>query len=291
MALALPSAAQELEPRRWSHVPVDSNFAGAAYVRTNGDIFFDPVLRIEDTTAEINSLIVSYLRSFELAGNTARLDVRLPFQQARWEGLLDGEPAAVERSGMADPRLRLSVNFIGAPALKGDNYLVYLRENPVNTIAGAALAITLPLGQYYEDKLLNLGGNRYVVRPQMGVVHQRGPWSFELTGSVLFYTDNNQFFGGNKREQDPLYVAQTHIVRSFKRGIWASLSIGLDRGGRSTLNNEKKDDRRKDTLYAISVGMPLSRTTSIKAAYAQGRTHGEIGSDTDNFVFAITGAF
>ena len=121
-------------------------------------------------SAAINSLIVSYLRSFDLAGKTARFDVRLPYQQARWQGLLDGQPASVERSGMADPRLRLSVNFLGAPALKGNDYVAYRRSHPVNTIAGAALAVTLPLGQYYEDKLLNLGGNRYVIRPQVGQV-------------------------------------------------------------------------------------------------------------------------
>ena len=81
--------AQELEPRRWSHVPVDTNYFGLAYGSTKGDIFFDPVLRVEDGTVSIRTAIASYLRSFDLAGKTARVEIRLPFQMARWEGLLD----------------------------------------------------------------------------------------------------------------------------------------------------------------------------------------------------------
>ena len=76
----------------------------------------------------------------------------------------------MERHGFDDPRLRLSVNFIGAPALKGKAYQAYRAAHPVNTVVGAALAVRLPLGEYKKDKLLNLGENRFVFRPQLGFV-------------------------------------------------------------------------------------------------------------------------
>ena len=41
------AVSQELEPRRWSHLPVGANFATAGYVYTDADIFFDPALQIE----------------------------------------------------------------------------------------------------------------------------------------------------------------------------------------------------------------------------------------------------
>ena len=283
--------AQELEPRRWAHVPVDTNFIGVGYVRTDGDVLFDPVLRIEDTTATIHTFAASYLRSFEWAGRTARIDISVPYQQARWVGLLDGAPASVEREGLGDPRLRLSVNFFGAPALKGKAYQAYRAANTTNTVAGAALAVTLPLGEYLDDKLLNLGQNRFIIRPQVGVVHTRGPWSFELTGSVFFFTDNNEFWNGNKREQDPLLALQTHVIYSFPNTIWTSLSAGAVRAGESSINGEEKNDQKEDFLYALSAGMPISRTTSIKIAYARGRTRQNVGSDADNIAFAFIHAF
>jgi len=45
---ALPCHAQDIEPRRWSHLPLGGHFGGMAYAYTEGDIFLNPVLRIED---------------------------------------------------------------------------------------------------------------------------------------------------------------------------------------------------------------------------------------------------
>lgn len=290
-ALLNASSAQELEPRRWTHVPVDNNYFGLAYVRTDGDVQFDPVLRIEESTVNINTIIASYLRSFDWAGKTARFDVRLPYQQASWQGLLDGAPASVERKGFDDPRLRLSVNFIGAPALKGKEFQAYRASHTTNTVVGAALAVTLPLGEYKEDKLLNLGQNRFIIRPQIGAVHSRGPWSFEVTGSAFFYTDNDEFWNGNKLEQEPLFALQTHFIRTFRHGIWASLSAGAAWAGQSSVNGESKDDQKRDSLYALSAGLPVGRRSSIKIAYAKGRTQKEVGSDADNFAVAYISSF
>ncbi len=279
-------SAQELEPRRWAHVPIDTNFIAAAYARTDGDIFLDPVLRIEEGTVEADSVIISYLRSFAWMGKTARFDVRMPYQNVTWRGKLDGEVASVRREGLADPRFRLSVNFFGAPALKGEEFKAYRTSHTTNTVAGAALSVTVPIGEYYEDKLLNLGKNRFALRSQLGAVHSRGPWSFELTGSVSFYTANIDYWNGNKLEQDPLFILQSHIVRTFSRGIWASVSGGYGWGGQSTVNGTEKNDQKEDLLYALSVGMPVSRKSSIKVIYANGRTREDVGSDTDNIAVA-----
>jgi hypothetical protein len=148
------SFAQELEPRRWAHVPVDTNFFAVGYVKTDGDVLFDPVLQIEDATVNINTVSANYLRSFDWSGKTARVDIRVPYQKATWKGLLDGSQAKAVREGPGDPRIRLSLNFIGAPALKGKELRAYRASHTTNTVVGAALAVTLPLGEYQEDKLL-----------------------------------------------------------------------------------------------------------------------------------------
>ena len=41
--IATPCHALDPDPRRWNHVPVGTDFAGAAYVYTEADISFDPV--------------------------------------------------------------------------------------------------------------------------------------------------------------------------------------------------------------------------------------------------------
>jgi hypothetical protein len=107
-----------------------------------------------------------------------------------WEGLLNGEPELLHRQGFADANLRMSANLLGAPALRGKEFAQYKMSNPVTTVVGAAVAITLPTGEYSSDQLINLGSNRWIVRPQLGVLHQRNQWEVELTGSVFLFGDS-----------------------------------------------------------------------------------------------------
>ena len=291
LSFTAPGFAQDIEPRRWTPLPVGMNVLGAAVVLTDGDIAFDPVTEIEDATVDAETAIVSYLHAFGLWGQSARFDVRLPYKNVRWEGLLSGEPASLDRHGPADPRVRLSVNFLGAPALKGKELQAYRASHPVNTVVGAALAVTLPLGEYDKEKRLNLGGNRFVFRPQLGFVHTRGHWSYELTGSVFLFTDNDDFFGNNKREQDPLYALQAHLTYASPQRWWVSLGAAHDWGGESSINGDKKDDERRDLLYGISAGLPISSRSSVKLAYVGRRSDEDVGVDSDNVALAFSTRF
>ena len=75
--------AQDIEPRRWTPLPVGMNVFGAGIVYTDGDIGLDPVLEIEDVTVEQKMAVVSYLHAFDLLGKSARFDVRLPYKDTQ----------------------------------------------------------------------------------------------------------------------------------------------------------------------------------------------------------------
>ncbi|RPH92233.1 MAG: hypothetical protein EHM68_17690, partial [Lysobacterales bacterium] len=93
------AGAQDLEPRRWSHLPTGMNVIGASTVWTDGEIFADPVIRLEDTTFEKYTLSSSYVRTFEWLGKSSRIDFALPYAAGRWEGLLDGDYVSTRRHG------------------------------------------------------------------------------------------------------------------------------------------------------------------------------------------------
>ncbi len=286
LSVAPDAPAQDIEPRRWTPLPVGLNVIGAGLSYGQGDIAFDPALQIEDATIEVKSAVVSYLHAFGLFGNSARVDVLLPYSDARWEGVLNGQAASTERSGFGDPRVRLSVNFLGAPALSGKEYQAWRASQRVSTVAGVALAVRLPLGEYKRDRLLNLGGNRFVFRPQIGVVHTRGHWSYELTGSVLLYTDNDEFAATSTREQAPVFALQNHVVYASPKGWWWSAGAAYDWGGKSTIDGVDKDDRRAEVLFGLSAGFSINRRYSVKIAYVGRRSREEIGGDSDNVAVA-----
>jgi hypothetical protein len=266
---ALPCLAQDIEPRRWSHLPIGANFIGGAYLYSTGDITFNPVLRIEDGQFDLDTVALQYIHSFELFGKSARFDLTQAYQSGTWEGLLDGVPARVVREGFADTTIRFAMNLYGAPPLAGKEFAAYNAATECENIIGLGLLVRLPTGEYLEDKLINLGSNRYTITPQLGWVHNRGPWSVELSGSASFATENDEFFKGNTLEEEVYFT-------------------GYGYGGESTVNGVASNDLKGNLGWALSMGIPLSRTMGIKLAYIGTRTQEDTGADADTFVAAVS---
>ncbi|MCA8978847.1 MAG: transporter [Planctomycetes bacterium] len=210
------------------------------------------MLEIEAAEVRSHRVVAAFSYWFEAFDQSARVDVFLPFDNARWDGLLSGSPASVTRQALEDPCVRLSMNLYGAPPLDQEAFAKHYANRSSSTVAGVALGVMLPLRQYDGQKLLNIGQNRFVFRPQAGVVHTRRAWSYELTGSSFLYTVNDEFFGGNQLEQAPLNALQGHVVRSFPNRWWVSVRGGYSKGGETTVNGIAKDDDRSYVLSAFS---------------------------------------
>ena len=273
--------AQDTEPRRWAQMPTGLNFIGVATSYTEGDILLDPVILAEDVTFRLAGAGLGYIRSFGMFGKTARVGVSVPYASGRWEGLVDGVYTSVRRRGFMDPRIRLSVLLYGGPA---ETPAEYAKSEKSNTVVGVAVAIKLPWGHYLEDRLINLGKNRWIIRPQLGVTHTRNKWTYELTGSAFIFGDNDEFWSGNKLESDPLYAIQGHLIYTFRPGLWASLSTAYGSGLQATINGLPKDNKSANWLTAVSVGFPLSRTQGLKFSWLRFRTQADTGSDFDSLI-------
>jgi hypothetical protein len=282
---------QELEPRRWSHLPSGINFIGLGMAYTFGDINFNPVLLLEDTQLDMAGFAAAYIRTFDWFGKSARIDLTLPYANGHWQGLVNGESVSVRRQGFADARLRLSVNLIGAPALRGKDFAQHRVANPVTTTVGAAVGILLPTGEYSSDQLLNLGSNRWIVLPQLGVLHQRYQWQFELTGSVFLFGDNNNFWQGTVREQDPLWLIQGHVIYTFKPGLWGGFSGGYGYGSRSTVSGLRLADDSRLRFWMLSLGVPINSRQGLSFSFAIGRSNTRSDANLNRFTVGWTMMF
>jgi hypothetical protein len=291
MGIAVSAQALELQPRRWGHLPIDINFAGGGYAYTDGDIFLDPVLQAEDVTLKMDTWLTKYVRSFELFNKSALFDVKQAYQEGRWSGLLEGEPASTERKGLSDPVFRLAVILYGAPPLKGKEYRDYQASAASKTRMGVSISAQLPLGDYHDDKLINLGSNRYTFRPQLGIVHETGKWSFEATGTAWLFTENDDFFNGNKLEQDPLYTLETHVVRNHKPGVWTAAGMGYSYGGESKVNGIESNNRQSYFGWGLSFGYSLTPKLGISLAYGNLATREVTGSETESISVALSAAW
>jgi hypothetical protein len=195
-----------------------------------------------------------------------------------WRGFYQGEPASASRRGCGDPAAELSVNFLGAPAMT----LKEMRGYRQKWVAGASVKVAVPLGQYDPSKLLNLGTNRWATRLRLGVSRKFTRLSLEAMGSVWLFQRNDDFFGGNALEQDPLYSAQFNAIYEFPSRIWIGIGCGFSRGGQAKTNGIASDTYRKNTRWAAIVSYPLGRRHSVKAVYVS-ELSTRVGADFDQF--------
>jgi len=183
---------QDAEPRSYSNTPIGLNFLIAGALYSQGKLAFDPDLSVANANFHSKTGLLAYVRSFDFAGQSAKLDVVVPATSFAAWGLVDGQPRQRDMAGLGDPRFRVSVNLIGAPALSVTDFANYRQD----LIVGVSLQVSSPLGQYDDSKLLNLGNHRWSFKPELGISKAIGPWTFELAPSVTFFTDNTEFFGG-----------------------------------------------------------------------------------------------
>jgi len=286
-----PCQALEPEPRKWNHLPMGTNYAGVGYAHTEADIAFDPTLLLEDVKMDMDTWVGQYIRTFELFDKSARVDLTQTHLNAEWKGLLNGAPVSTARNGWSDSIVRLAMNLYGAPPLSGKEFAAYRAKMDVETIVGVGLVVRLPTGQYMDDKLINLGENRFVFRPQLGVLHTCNHWTVEGTAEVAFHTDNDDFFNGKKLEQKPLYILYGNLSYMFRPGQWLSAGVGYDYGGEHSVDNVDKNDRMQDIGWALTYAYPLSRQSGIKIKYVGTRTQESTGSDSDTVLTTLSYAW
>jgi Putative MetA-pathway of phenol degradation len=244
--------AGELEPRAYANAPVGMNFLIAGYARSEGGLSTDPASPIQDANLNINTGILAYARSLDVWGKSGKFDVIMPFSDLSGAALVSGQPRERNISGLNDPRFRFSVNFIGAPALSMQEFAGYQQD----LIVGASIQVSAPLGQYDPSRLVNIGSNRWMIKPDIGLSKALGAFTLELSAGVICFTKNDDYYGGSSLEQDPVYTTQVHVTYNFRNGVWVALDGTYDYGGRTTLNGIQQDD--------VQEAVPVNRNYSIK---------------------------
>ena len=244
------------------------------------------MLEKENVKVRAHSLVAKFVQPVKIGSKLGSVSLLIPYSIADWDGLLMGEPAAVNRTGFTDPRFRASLIIAGSPAGNAAELRQYRLENPTSTNIGISLSIRVPIGEYFEDKLINLGSNRFVFRPQAGMIHYWGKWSFELTGSVFIYTRNPAFFNNSDRRQKPTFTIQSHLVKQFRKGSWLSLSAGYGLGGESIISGQEAGDFRSNLLVSASYSFLIAKRQGLKLTYVRADALEDIGADTHNFILA-----
>jgi hypothetical protein len=271
------AVAQELDPRTYSPTPIGTIVVFVSGGTSEGAIVFDPSLGIDDAGADLKFLSAGAAYVFDLAGRQARVLAVVPYAWGEVSANLGGESRREELGGTADPRFKLTVGLLGAPALTLDE----LRNSPPRTALNANLTIVAPWGEYDPRRLVNLGSNRWAIKPELGVYRSVGRFTLEAYAGVWFFADNDESYPGQAtRRQEPLYAVRGHVARALTRRIWLSVDATWFEGGETETEGLPSPDRQDNARLGATLSLPLGERQSLKLSYNTGTTTLR-GSDYD----------
>jgi hypothetical protein len=281
LAGVAPVSAQELEPRAYSNVPVGLNFILAGYSYSAGGVLFDPAIPIENANIKTHGMIYAYARSIRIGRMSGKVDVILPYAWLSGTADFMGSPASRVVNGICDPRVRMSIIFLGGPALPLSGF----KEYKQNFVMGASLQVYLPVGQYDPTKVVNLGTNRFAFKPEVGISKTIKHLILELAAAAQFYTINNDYYNGKTLSQAPIESIQGHVNYNFKKGMWAALDGTFYWGGRTTVDGVQGDNMQENSRLGFTFAMPVNIHHSIKLNLSTGAST-RTGSDFDAITVA-----
>jgi hypothetical protein len=268
LVMAGPLAAQDLEPRAYSASPIGANFVAVSYVLSSGSVITDPTLPVTDVEADVNALAAGLGRTFSLAGRQALVTAALPYGWGNVEGDVGEDRRRVERSGLTDSRCKLSINLHGSPARTPKEFAQQQRRS---LLVGTSVTVSIPTGQYVPERLINLGTNRWGVKPEVGLSYPWKKFYFDAYSGVWFFTKNSVFYPGESvRRQDPLTTFQAHVSYTVRQGMWLAFDSTWYGGGSASVDGGAKSSQQNNTRLGATASLPLFDGHSAKIAYSGG---------------------
>ena len=283
LLLSMAASAQDLEPRSYSPSPVGTSFVGMSFLRSSGDISFDPTVPITNAHATLDSVGVGIGQTFGVLGRQAMFTAVLPYAWGTGTGQVGNGEQSIYRSGLADVRTRVSLNLLGVPAMSPKEFATRPRGK---LIVATSLTMTSPAGQYDHTKLINLGTNRWSFKPEIGMSYQVRKLYLDLYSGVWLFTENRSFYTGQSvRTQDPLVTIQGHMSYTARRGLWAAVDTTWYGGGATTVDGGTPSSRLGNARLGGTVSLPLWKGQSVKVAYSSG-VSGTVGTKFETVIVA-----
>lgn len=267
LATAVGASAQEMEPKAYSASPVGATFLVLAASRNTGSVVFDPTLPFTDVDARIGGIGAGVGTTFGLAGKLALVSAVLPVAWGELNGLVGEEARRVTRQGLADARVKLSVNLLGNDAMRLREFV----KAPRRVIVGTSLTVVAPTGQYDRAKLINLGTNRWSFKPEAGISIPRKRWDIDAYAGVWLFTPNGDFYpGGLRRTQSPVVAIQGHLSYTFKPRLWLAADSTWYSGGATETEGGEPIGEVKNSRLGLTLSLPTGRQQSFKISYSTG---------------------
>ncbi len=232
------------------------------------------LIEAETSVGEFGVVVVtpSYRQTFDLFGNVGAILIGMPVGTV--SASLGGGMVELDTDvAQGDFFIGGLIGLVGSPSLAGLDYAQY---HPGFRM-GVAAKLFLPTGDYDPDRMINLGGNRWMLHAALPLSYVLGDTmldpdltTFELVPVVEIYGDNDAPYGGaSVMSQDPVWGLQAHITRNFGPSIWASLDGYYATGGETSYDGVAMGDAEDTLTLGATLGLVLSPEFSLRMSYEE----------------------
>jgi hypothetical protein len=278
--------AQDLAPRAYLITPLHANAVTLTWSLYSGGLDFNGTIPVTGAMGTYSVPVFSYYHSFNFFGRSANLTASLPYAVGTFSGQVLGTNKSIYRSGLLDFSARFSVNLLGGPAMRPQEFAKWKQKR----ILGASLKVVAPTGQYDPTKLVNWGINRWAFKPELGYSQRWGHWLLDAYGGVWFYTTNSAFYNvpvPARQTEQPIGSFEGHWSYDFgKLRAWVSLDGNFWWGGVTALNGIRNlQTKQTSSRIGGTVSLPIKKHQSIKIAYSNG-TYIRFGGNYQNLQVA-----
>ena len=283
-----PANAQDDGARTYWKGRAGTNVMSVQYLNMNlqasDTLQFDPTHFIYPAAdAEADIFVVSWARHMTLFNRPSVLSANIMGGSVDVEfdtlitppeflppGVTPGFSFSQSASGYADPSVQLDVNLFGTPPINA--IFDYLNYEPTWTL-DAAFMLGVPLGQYDDDKVVNLGLNRFYGRFAFPFKYHFRVFtagymsSIEVVPSIWLFSDNDDFLG-QKLKNDPMLQVEAHWTHDFTRHFFGSIDLLYRNGFQSEIDGIKLGSDLEIGNLGFTLNFSVTDNVTIRTSFS-----------------------
>ncbi|MEK9823881.1 MAG: transporter [Gammaproteobacteria bacterium] len=272
-------------PRAYFPPPINTNVFSVYGMRVEGNSTLSAGVVYPGLELDVDLVIAQYTRTMSINDRYVSFTVVQPTGDLTSTVTLPNAPNfqnQTKSNGLGDTQILVSAGLYNLPPLTKENYASF---KPGFAVGGLA-RLTLPTGEYDENKSANLGANRYSMQLGTPITFGFGEsfldprlTTFDLLPSVTFFGDNDDPFGAGKVSQSPLYKLEAHLTHNFNPGIWASIDGIYTYGGETETDNQSDDNKQRSLNMGATLGIQFSKSLGLKLSYGKTIDRNDDGLD------------
>ena len=272
-------------PRAYFPPPIDTNVFTVFGMRVEGNSVLGTGIVNPDLELDVDLVVAQYTRTMSISDRYVSFTVVQPTGDLTSTVTLPNAPNfqnQTKSNGLGDTQILVSAGLYNLPPLTKENYASFKPDFAVGGLA----RLTLPTGEYDENKSANLGANRYSMQLGTPITFGFGEsfldprlTTFDLLPSVTFFGDNDDPFNAGTVSQSALYKLEAHLTHNFNPGIWASIDGIYSYGGETETDGQSNDNKQRSLNMGATVNVQFSKSLGVKLSYGETVDRNDDGLD------------